>query len=799
MSSLTGRLVLNEDVLLIPVLDLPDESRSQIECRDDDVAISRLGGRSGSKIVDADTAALLNHFREPRSAVEAVILFARARSLEPDSVLESAFPMLRSMTEGGILVAADENGEGARRDATWTTGTRVMGGVVLRTLQVLEDTEVHLVAGLSMPTSVLKVERTRPTTGGFVRERLIREAGLLTHLGGDVAPRLYRHGEIDGRHYLELEFVAGIDVATAAAEWRERSGSDARGSLLALFQTISTAYTRLHGRGVLHGDVHPRNVLVDSDGGVRLLDFGLARSTSTQHPLATEVERGGIPFFFEPEYARAQLSGSAHPLVTSAGEQYSVAALLYLLATGSHWQDFRLDRDGMLRDIVERPVLSFSDRGATPWPSLEAVLARALAKQEDERFPSMEAFSTALAAVSPPSTPVASGVTVSARSSALSTVLDRALNQTTIDGPWMQSAFTPAPTTSLTYGSAGVALGLLCVALRRGDQHLLALADAWTERARREITDEGAFYNAEIEITQELCGSASPYHCPSGVYATAALVARATGDRLAQGEATAEFLSAAARPAAGLDATLGTASTLLGATLLLDAAADRDGDWSSLRRFGDDVVSGMWQALDAKPAILEADVQYPGAAHGWAGFLYATLQWCRVAGVPPPDGIVRRLSELGDMAIPTGRGVEWPWVLNAPGQTPTMPGWCNGSAGYVYLWTLAHRLMGQERHLDLAARAAWNAWESADPTGTLCCGLVGRAYALLNFYRHTGQPRWLDRARDLAVRAARDSKMPPEYPHSLYKGEFGLAVLAADLEQPDQAVMPFFEAMGYGS
>ena len=106
-------------------------------------------------------------------------------------------------------------------------------------------------------------------------------------------------------------------------------------------------------------------------------------------------------------------------------------------------------------------------------------------------------------------------------------------------------------------------------------------------------------------------------------------------------------------------------------------------------------------------------------------------------------------------------------------------------------------MLVQRAYLDLAYGAAWRSWDAAEPAVTLCCGLAGRAYALLNMYRNTGETRWLDRARDLAMRSAREGNIPAEYPHSLYKGEFGLAVLAADLEQPDQAMMPFFEPMGY--
>ena len=48
-----------------------------------------------------------------------------------------------------------------------------------------------------------------------------------------------------------------------------------------------------------------------------------------------------------------------------------------------------------------------------------------------------------------------------------------------------------------------------------------------------------------------------------------------------------------------------------------------------------------------------------------------------------------------------------------------MPGWCNGTAGYVHVWVLAHQALGDERYLRLAERAAWNAFEEA--------GLHGRS------------------------------------------------------------------------
>ncbi|HYH44239.1 MAG TPA: protein kinase, partial [Thermoanaerobaculia bacterium] len=332
MLSLTGPLTLPEDVLLIPVTDLPDETREQLDCDPADVAVSRLQGRTGSRIVDADAADLLARFREPRTLVEAVILFGRARELDPDEVLEGAYPFLRGMVESGFLVPAGsetDEPDGPRRGAPrFPAGSELLGGRVERTLQVLEDTEVALLASAE-GRSVLKIERPLRGAGArLLAERFQREAAFLAHLNGAGAPALLRQGEVEDRAFLEMAFCPGVDAATAAAEWRER-GPEGREELLALCRRIARSYTDLHGRGVLHGDVHPRNVLIDSDGAVWLLDFGVARAVDAAHGLPAAADRGGIPFFYEPEFAAAQLAGSPPPPATEAGEQHAVAALLY--------------------------------------------------------------------------------------------------------------------------------------------------------------------------------------------------------------------------------------------------------------------------------------------------------------------------------------------------------------------------------------------------------------------------------------------------------------------------------------
>lgn len=158
-----------------------------------------------------------------------------------------------------------------------------------------------------------------------------------------------------------------------------------------------------------------------------------------------------------------------------------------------------------------------------------------------------------------------------------------------------------------------------------------------------------------------------------------------------------------------------------------------------------------------------------------------------------------RISTLGELAAtaePLGRGLRWP----GPDPGDDIAGWCNGPAGLIHLWTLAARGNREAPFLDLAEGSAWSAWEARSSLANLCCGLGGRAYGLLRFYHHTGTKQWLDRAKAIAIRAMHAmirNQLSQKRPLSLFKGSAGIAVLAADLDHPERAAMPFFDSEGW--
>ena len=96
------------------------------------------------------------------------------------------------------------------------------------------------------------------------------------------------------------------------------------------------------------------------------------------------------------------------------------------------------------------------------------------------------------------------------------------------------------------------------------------------------------------------------------------------------------------------------------------------------------------------------------------------------------------------------------------------------------------------RHLAEKILTSRTTWEEPDTVANLCCGLAGRAYGLLNLYRASGDREWFDRARELAERAAIHIERSG-IAGSLYKGDVGAAVLAAEVSDPEAACMPLFE------
>jgi serine/threonine protein kinase len=779
MSAVLDPFVLPADVVISP---LRPAVRERLADTIGEYSVTRPRSRSQSSVVDGATAGLLATFREPTTIVDAVIAFSAARGLDPRATLEDALDVLGGFVNDGLLVPPGS--ELAKPIASsLSEGDRVSSFEVVAPLQLLVDTEVHLARGPEGAPAALKIARQRDDAR--MRAALDHEALILRRLDGRAIPRLLEAGEHDGRPFIALSWCAGIDVFAAAAEARRLDEPAARHELLRLAEGVIAAYAHVHAQGVLHGDVHARNVLAAGDGTVTIIDFGLAASG------AVSAARGGVDFFLEPELAAARLAGDPAPPLTAAGEQYSVGALLYLLLTGSHTHSFSLEPEAMLRQLLKEPPSPFARHGVDA-PAVERAVFRALAKDPRRRYRSLADLERAFRAAAAHDrglTRPAGGPRPEAQ------LLDGVLRRLDVPGELHATGLT-APTASAIHGAAGIAYALLRIAEIRDDEHLLALADLWAIKAQADARFEHGFVSAELELVPAKVGSNSLHHHASGVHCVAGLVARARGDEAAQQLALDAFIAAAGGPCEHVDVAFGLAGLTIGCAIALEALAPAL-DASALRSLGSRLHDDLWDALDRQPPIAEPmGLRSLGAAHGWAGCLFALLRWSAASATALPAGLEERLDELAALARPAGRGLRWPHEAGAlAAETSIAAGWCNGAAGHVPLWTLAHAQLADGRWGRLAELAGWSANDgpTAAP-GDLCCGLAGRAYALLCLYRHTGEEAWLARARALAGRAAASVRVKSWRRDSLYQGGVGVALLAADVEEPNGACMPLFDS-----
>lgn len=789
---ITTRFVLKSDVLLTPVQELTMPARERLSADDGDYVLSWTRSRAPVRVLDPDSADLLQRFRSPTRIVDAIVDYSRDHRVGAEATLEEAFPMLQRLIDSQVLVVAASDATTSAQPGL-KVGDLFEGARVLATVQVLDDTEVHLARTEHGDHAALKLFNA--PEGASLLKHMQREEAILRHLDGRAAPHVLAAGPRAGGAYLLLEWRPGVSAEAAGAE--ARRSAEPRQALLELCCSIAGAYARVHAAGVVHGDVHPRNVLVAADNTVTIIDFGYAVMPASGEPRTATASRGGIAFFLEPEYALAQRTGQAPPPVTTLGEQYAVAALLYLLVTGSHYLDFSLEPDQLFRQVAEEQPLPFTARNTPPWPQLEELLLTCLSKRPEDRLPDMCAVAERLAAlrgaIPVPTDRPRNDVAPARR------LLDRVLERVGFEGPLISEGLPQAPTSSLNYGAAGIAYALCRLASARDDPLLLALADVWVTRARAHMDDDDGCFSAELDITLDTVGRSSTFHSGAGVEAVSALVAHARGDVAARKAAVSAFLKRSHLPSLSLDLTLGRCSSLLGCCLLLETLAAADAaERQEIRRFGDRTSNEVLAEIAALPPIGKpSEIAYMGVAHGWAGILYALLLWDEVTGRALQPELAMRLNELAVCAQPWGRGVRWP--VRTVGASSYMGGWCNGSAGFVHLLTLAWRTSRDDRWLWLAEQAAWATWEADEPVSSLCCGRAGRAYALLNLYRHTDETAWYERARDLALRAAAHAADGVEQGRidSLYKGLLGVSLLAAEVEAPTHARMPFFEPEGW--
>lgn len=195
-------------------------------------------------------------------------------------------------------------------------------------------------------------------------ERFNREGRFLARLNHPNIVSVYDFGRTPEFYYLMMEFVDGVNLRQAM-----QAGRFSPAEALSLVPKICEALQYAHEQGVLHRDIKPENILLDSKGGVKIADFGIAKLVGEEQPPVTLTQTGsslGTPHYMAPEQIERPTE------VDHRADIYSLGVVFYEMLTG------------------ELPIGRFEPPSMrTPvGRGVDAVVLRTLEKDRDKRYQS---------------------------------------------------------------------------------------------------------------------------------------------------------------------------------------------------------------------------------------------------------------------------------------------------------------------------------------------------------------------------------------------------------------------------
>jgi serine/threonine-protein kinase len=256
--------------------------------------------------------------------------------------------------------------------------------------------EVYRADDLKLSQSVaLKFLPESLSTDGATLARFHREVRVARQVSHRNVCRVYDIGEVDGQQFLSMEYIKGEELSSLL----RRIGRLPADKAIEIARQLCAGLAAAHDNGVLHRDLKPANVMIDGDGNVRILDFGLA---GLIEEFRDDEVRAGTPAYMAPE----QLVGEE---LTTRSDIYSLGLVLYEVFTGK-----RAFEASSLPELVE--LRKSGTMPASPAshvkdidPMVERVILRCLEREPAQRPASALQVAAALPGGDPLAAALAAG------------------------------------------------------------------------------------------------------------------------------------------------------------------------------------------------------------------------------------------------------------------------------------------------------------------------------------------------------------------------------------------------------
>ena len=228
--------------------------------------------------------------------------------------------------------------------------------------------------------------------------RMHREARAMGALSGTSAAQIFAFNKTpEGGLYIVMELLAGRDLEAYLREIEGHGGRIELRRLVGLLGPIAETLERAHDLSLVHRDVKPGNIFVLDTlvrGGVRLLDFGLAKDLNAT-PLTAEGMVAGSPAYIAPEVWRGRAREADRRI-----DVYSLGAVLFRALAGSPPFDPRQPMDRFLVAVTRGPRPSLAALRPDLPVAIDGWVEKALAIEPDDRFGSVAKMWGSLRAIS---------------------------------------------------------------------------------------------------------------------------------------------------------------------------------------------------------------------------------------------------------------------------------------------------------------------------------------------------------------------------------------------------------------
>ncbi len=225
----------------------------------------------------------------------------------------------------------------------------------------------------------VKAMDQRLSTDENYRIRFFNEAVLLASFNHPRIAKINNYFEIDNELIIIMEFVEGQTLAEYIANYPD--GIEETKAISILIQLLDVL-EYAHKKGIVHRDIKPTNIMIDKDGQIKVLDFGIAKLQGQNGFTSTGTKMGSIPYM-SPEQVRGQKD------ITNKSDIYSAGILLYNLLSGKlpYSPEERSEFD-IMKSIVEKPLPTIPNISN----KLNKIIANATQKKKENRYENCEVF-----------------------------------------------------------------------------------------------------------------------------------------------------------------------------------------------------------------------------------------------------------------------------------------------------------------------------------------------------------------------------------------------------------------------